>query len=115
MFVVSDAHNIFMSEGDYGVALPFTFSGISIAPQDELKLTIMDPKDDTTIIEKTFIPERKPINGLIQNNSFNLELTLSETGLLKPGSYVYLIDWYQEGHFLCNLLPATRWVVMGKK
>lgn len=108
MFIVSDADNsIFMSEGDYGVALPFTFSGISIASQDELKLTIMDPKDDTTIIEKTF--------SNIQNNSFNLELTSSESELLNPGNYVYLIDWYQEGHFLCNLLPATRWVVMGKK
>ena len=72
MFIVSDADNsIFMSEGDYGVALPFTFSGISIASQDELKLTIMDPEDDTTIIEKTF--------SNIQNNSFNLELTSSES------------------------------------
>lgn len=106
MFTASDLDNaIIMAKGDYGVALPFTFSGPTFTPADELKLTVKNAAG-ALVLEKVY--------SNIQNNMISVELTSEESALLPPGNYIYGIDWYQNGAFQCNLLPVSRWAVMNK-
>lgn len=83
-----------MTEGDYGIELPITVSGVTLGASDSLKITIAN---GTPIIEKEFSD--------ISQNTVNLFLTESESALLPVGTYVYSLDWYQNGSFLCNIVP----------
>lgn len=86
-----------MCEGDFGLILPITISGATFSAQDEVKLTIKDAPNGEAILEKTF--------SNITDNTVELEITEAETALLPVGSYVYLLDWYQDGAFMCNIIP----------
>lgn len=88
-----------MCEGDFGLILPITISGATFSTQDEVKLTIKTAKNGETILAKTF-------SG-ISDNTVNLEITEEETALLSVGSYVYAMDWYQDGAFMCNIIPCA--------
>ena len=103
---VTSANSIQMAEGDFGIALPMTISGPTFTASDEIKMTVKDSMNGTTLLEKTFSD--------IQNNTISIELTSSETAQLPVGNYVYSIDWYQEGHFLCNIVPASKFKVVDK-
>ena len=83
-----------MTEGDYRIELPITVSGVTLGASDSLKITIAN---GTPIIEKEFTD--------ISQNTVNLVLTESESALLPVGTYVYSLDWYQNGSFLCNIVP----------
>lgn len=96
--------NIQMTEGDYGIELPITISGVTLGASDALKVTIAH--GETAIIEKEFTN--------ISNNTINLVLTESESALLPIGTYVYSIDWYQNGAFLCNIVPMALFKVGDK-
>ena len=95
-----------MTEGDFGVELPITISGATFSASDEIGLTIKTAANGTTIITKTFSD--------ISQNTVVLELTEAESALLGVGSYVYSLDWYQDGAFLCNIVPCASFMVVDK-
>lgn len=95
-----------MTEGDFGLQLPVTISGTTFAAADEVKLTIKDSANGTTIIEKTF--------SNITDNTVELEFTEEESELLPVGGYVYVLDWYQDGAFMCNIIPSASFRVVDK-
>ena len=93
------------SEGDFGVQLPVTVGGTTLTSSDTLKFTFKSDVDGTTVLEKEYTPV---------NNSVNLEFTESESELFPVGAYVYSLDWYQNGIFMCNLIPTGIYVVVNK-
>lgn len=95
-----------MCEGDFGMRLPITVTGPTFTASDEMKLTVKTALNGDTILEKTF--------SNIAQNTINLILTASESALLAVGTYVYALDWYQNGQFLCNIIPAALFKVVDK-
>lgn len=95
-----------MVEGDWGIQLPVTVSGTTLTASDELKLTIKTAINGDAIVSKTFAD--------ISQNTVNLELTEAESALLPVGGYVYLLDWYQDGAFMCNIIPSALFKVVEK-
>lgn len=93
-----------MTEGDWGVKLPVTVSGVTFANNDSVKIVIKS--GETTIIEKEYTN--------ITQNTVNLELTEAESALLPVGIYVYRLDWYQDGAFMCNIIPISTFKVVDK-
>lgn len=103
MWVVN-GYSLKMAEGDYGIQLPVVVKGAELDNADSIKVTFKDVLNGTTILEKTY-------NG-ITDNTAPLELTEEESALFPVGQYVYAVDWYQDGNFLCNLIPLSSfWVV----
>lgn len=100
------AYNLKMAEGDYGIRLPVTVSGTTFAERDSISITIKDKNNGSTILEKTF--------SNIQQNTFNLEFTEEESALLPVGTYVYVMDWYQDGAFMCNVIQSAPFEVVDK-
>lgn len=99
-------HELQMTEGDYGVELPIKVKGTTLTSSDTLELIIKDKNDGEVIIDKTF--------SNIENNRALLSLTSSESELLSVGNYIYRIDWYQNGLFMCNLIPSALLRVVNK-
>lgn len=98
--------NLTMAEGDFGISLPFTFTGVTFAAGDAVKMIVKADNGSTeTLVEKT-------VSDL--TDGFALELTEAETTLLSVGSYVYSLDWYRDGVFMCNLVPCGLWKVVDK-
>ena len=93
-----------MTEGDWGVKLPVTVSGVTFTNNDSVKIVIKS--GERTIIEKEYTN--------ITQNTVNLELTEAESALLPVGSYVYRLDWYQDGAFMCNIIPISTFKVVDK-
>ena len=98
--------NLTMTEGDYGIQLPVTINGTTFAANDSVKLTIKDKPNGTVIVEKTFTN--------IQHNTVNLEITEAESALLPVGVYAYILDWYQSGAFMCNVIENATFKVVDK-
>lgn len=80
-----------MSEGDYGVALPFSLKGFTVAAADSIKFEFKGEPNGTVILTKDY--------SNIQNNSANLVFTAAESALFKPGVYCYNMAWYKDGNF----------------
>lgn len=99
-------YNLTMAEGDWGLILPVTIEGTTFSAQDEVKLTFKDSVNGVTLFEKTFTD--------ISDNTVNLELTEEESAALPVGSYVYRLDWYQNGAFMCNIIPVSALRVVDK-
>lgn len=97
-------NSLSMCEGDWGVKLPVKVSGVTFAANDSLKFAIKN--GEATIIEKEYTN--------IAENTVNLEMTEAETSLLPVGSYVYRLDWYQNGSFMCNIIPISTFKVVDK-
>lgn len=95
-----------MAEGDYGIALPVEIIGTELGEQDSIKLTFKDSANGNEILSKTF-------DG-ITDNTVNLELTAEESALFPVGSYVYSLDWYQSGNFMCNIITIAPFKVVDK-
>ena len=102
----ANGNNLTMCEGDFGVRLPITITGPTFTAADEVMLTIKPSMNGDTILEKTF--------DNISQNTVNLELTEAESALLPVGGYVYSLDWYQSGQFLCNIIPNAAFKVVDK-
>ena len=100
-----NSNNLIMCEGDYGVELPITISGVTFAQTDALKFTFKSKVNGDTILEKTYTPNQ---------NKVTLVLTYEETALFPVGNYVYSLDWYQDGAFLCNVIPTAAFKVVDK-
>ena len=91
----TNGNDIQMTEGDFGIELPITISGVTLGASDSLKFTISQA--DTEIIIKEFTN--------ITDNTVALVLTATESALLPVGEYLYSLDWYQNGVFMCNIVP----------
>lgn len=98
--------NIEMAEGDYGVMLPVTVTGTTLAAGDALRFTFKDKLNGNVILVKEF--------SEITENTVNLELTEQETALFPVGDYVYSLDWYQSGNFMCNIIKCSAFRVGDK-
>lgn len=85
-----------MSEGDYGVALPFSVKGTTIAAADSIKFVFKDGPNGETILTKEYTN--------LSQNSADLVFTAAESELFDPGTYCYTVAWYQSGVFQCNLV-----------
>ena len=95
-----------MAEGDWGLTLPIVISGTTLTALDEIKLVIKTAMSGDTILEKTYTN--------ITQNTVNFSLTESESELLPVGIYVYRLDWYQGGAFMCNIIPFSNYKVVDK-
>ena len=95
-----------MAEGDYGIELPVTISGTTLSAADSLKFVFLTEKNKQPILEKEFTN--------ISDNTINLELTEAEAALFAPRMYVYRLDWYQNGQFMCNLISEAMFRVVDK-
>lgn len=94
-----------MVVGDYGIALPITISGITIGASDSIKFTVVRD-NGVTVFEKTYTN--------ISNNTISVELTEEETDAINPGDYMYVIDWYQDDAFKCNIVRKAPFSVVRK-
>lgn len=95
-----------MAEGDYGIELPVAIRGTTLAASDSLKFTFLTAKNGLVILEKEYTN--------ISDNAVNLELTEEESALFTPKTYVYRLDWYQDGNFMCNVIPEATFRVVDK-
>lgn len=93
-----------MVEGDYGIELPITINGTTLGEQDSIKITFKSGSD--TILEKEF--------SNIVDNTVSLVLTEAESALFNVGNCSYSLDWYQDGLFMCNIIPSASFKVVGK-
>lgn len=100
-----NGNNLQMTEGDYGLTLPITISGTELSTADTIKLTIKRTRNGDTVFEKDMTPT---------DNAVNFTITAAETALLSVGAYVYSLDWYQNGVFMCNLVPCATYKVVDK-
>ena len=87
-----------MTEGDYGIDLPVKISGATIGAGDSLKFTFKEASDGDVLLEKEYDD--------IEDNTVLLNLSEAESALFKENkTYFYALDWYQDGRFLCNVIP----------
>lgn len=97
--------DIQMTAGDFGIQLPITISGTTLSASDEILFTLKNYSYQT-VLTKTF--------SNISQNTVNLTLTAQESEGLTPGIYTYILDWYQDGVFMCNLVPGSVFKVVAK-
>lgn len=97
---------LIMTEGDYGIKLPVTISGTTLAAGDSVKLIFKAKQNGDELLVKDF--------DSITDNTVDLELTEAESALFSVGSYVYSLDWYQDGNFMCNIIPSAILKVVDK-
>lgn len=98
-------NNLTMVEGDWGVELPITVDDVTFAQNDMLRFTFKDQVNGKTLLEKEYTPVE---------NTVNLVFSESETEQFPVGSYVYSLDWFQSGAFLCNIIPSATLKVVEK-
>lgn len=97
---------IFMVEGDYGIKLPFSINGTTLAAGDSIRFTFKETANGTVILTKEYTS--------FTQNAADLELTEAESALFGVGNYVYNMDWYQNGNFMCNIIPLGIFKVVDK-
>lgn len=95
-----------MVEGDWGIELPISIDGVTLTASDEVLITIKTEKNGETILTKNY--------ESISENTIDFSLTEAESQLLRVGSYVYSLDWYQDGVFYCNIIPSAAFKVVDK-
>lgn len=94
-----------MAEGDYGIQLPITISGATVTALDSLRFSFKNRMNGNAILEKTLFPVE---------NVTALVFTEAESELFSVGQYVYKADWYQDGVFMCNIIPSGIFKVVDK-
>lgn len=93
-------------EGDFGIELPVKVNGVTLGSSDCIRFTFKDGLNGSTILEKDF--------DSISQNTVNLVLTDAESELFSVGRYVYSLDWYQDGNFMCNIISSSPLKVVDK-
>ena len=94
-----------IAEGDWGIALPYGVDDVTFTEHDVLKFTFKDRNNGNVILTKEYTPV---------DNTVNLTFSEAESALFPPGQYVYSLDWYQAGAFLCNLVSSAVFKVVDK-
>lgn len=106
MWVVN-GNNLKMTEGDFGIVLPVTVNGITFTANDEIMFTLKRYQNDADpVLTLTFSD--------IVDNTIEINLTQELSNLLSVGTYVYSLDWYQSGEFMCNIIPSASFKVVDK-
>ena len=105
--------DITMTEGDFGVSLPFEIHGITIDVGDTILFTVKKEKNGKVVLEKNFTKTAND-NSPIHENTLDLILTESETDDLKIGTYVYTLDWYKGSQFMYCLVNNAKLKVEDK-
>lgn len=101
-----EENRIQMAEGDYGLQLPVTVNGVTLTANDRLRFVFKKTKnDEATILTKEYTPDE---------NTVDLEFTEAESALFPPGGYVYVLDLYQNGNYMCNIIPSGSFKVVDK-
>lgn len=95
-----------MCEGDYGVSLPISIEGVTFGENDAVQFRVSAESPKRNVFSETF--------NNIQNNTVEISLTESQTGLLPAGDYRYALDWYRNGVFMCNIIAAQPFKVVEK-
>ena len=101
-----DGNIITMARGDYGIKLPITITGFTAGAGDSFKLAFEDKTGSEQILTKEY--------SNISNNTIQFELTSSESALFSVGTYMYSLDWYQSGVFMCNIIKMGTFRVLEK-
>ena len=100
-------NGLVMTEGDYGVDLPVTISGFELESGDALKFTFKAATDGEVLLEKTYSSP--------ENNAVFLRFSESESELFSANrTYVYSLDLYHTGEFLCNVIRKGAFKVVEK-
>ena len=102
----ANGNNLQMCEGDWGIKLPVSVDGTTFSANDVLRFTFKDQKNGTLLLTKEYTD--------IQENTVNLEFTEEDTSVFAVGIYAYALDWYQNGAFMCNIIPAALLKVVDK-
>ena len=102
----ANGNNLQMCEGDWGIQLPVKVDNITFAASDVLRFTFKDQKNGNLLLTKEY--------ANIQQNTVNLEFTEAETSVFAVGTFVYALDWYQDGAFMCNIIPSALLKVVDK-
>lgn len=105
MWIIS-GENISMTEGDFGIELPITISGVTLGAGDSILFELKSEKNGDVVITEEFIN--------IAGNTVNLVLSEMQSNLLHVGTYVYTLDWYKSGEFMCNIINGARFRVVDK-
>lgn len=101
-----DSLNIEMVEGDYGIVLPIIIKNEAITSVDKFSIKIFKEVNTEAIIEKEY--------RNIKENTINFMLTKEDSNKLKPGKYLYDLDWFQNDVFLSNILRKKKFTVQEK-
>lgn len=100
------SENLQIVEGDYGLDLPIDIVGTTLTEHDSIRITFKREKNGDTILAKEF--------SEISGNAIILSLSEAESALFPVGRYVYSLDWYQDGAFMCNIITAASFRVVDK-
>ncbi len=95
-------NEITMCEGDYGIDLPITITGVELTDADSLMITIRE----------TINAPGDPV--LVKSFTEALSLSADDTLQLPVGKYVYSLDWYKNDQFMCNIIPKAPFKVVDK-
>lgn len=117
MWVVS-GDTLQMAEEDFGIVLKAKVRGTTFSAADEMRVKIKDQINGNTILEKTFRDIENTTEECqgqqIPVGLFDFEITEAESELLPVGCYVYSLDWFQSGVFMCNIIPSALFRVVDK-
>lgn len=102
---VASGTNLQMTKDDYGLALPITINGTELSENDSIEIRIKNNKTGKVILKKNLTPV---------DNIVELEFTDEESKKFPVGSYSYALDWYQDGRFMCNIIPNAGFKVVPK-
>lgn len=95
-----------MTAGDYGVKIPVTVDSIAVGKDDTLRFTFKKYDGGPVILAKSFTN----VNG----NAVDLEFTREESARFLPGDYVWRLDWFEDGNFMCNIVQSGIFRVVRK-
>lgn len=101
-----NSDDVTMTEGDFGLTLPYSIEGLPVSPLDDLRFTVKTEKNGEAVLEKIFHAD--------DENTVDLVFTEAESALLVPGNYIYVLDWYSEGEFMGNLINGAKLKVEDK-
>lgn len=86
-----------MTEDDFGVALRTTFSGADLTSgTDIFRFTFKKEMNGEPILIKDF--------STFVDNAFDFVLSQENSAKFPVGSYVFSVDWIQNGSFKCTLV-----------
>lgn len=103
---MTNGNAISMVVGDFGISLPINVEGLSlVSGSDSMRITIKD-SSGSEVLTKVY--------SVFSENTFSLELDASETEILHVGDYIYGLDWYRDGIFMCNIIPKSTFRVVRK-
>ena len=105
MWIVS-GKSIDMTAGDFGIELPIAISGVTLGANDSILFELKKEYNKRTVFTEEFTN--------IVNNTVNLVLTEEDSEDLPVGDYVYNLDWYQDGEFMCNIVNGEKFRVVAK-